>query len=215
MPHAPIDLQTALDSFEEAMKHCDNIISVHREVGGGGSGRRYKEASLNRAVIVLAVAAWQAAVQDLTTAVLDTAAPVGGLAIDRQRYEISVGFTRKGIRDFATPNGEKTRGLMQGAGFDPYPAWTYRIPGGRGGYVVWTPPMVQGRLNEWLRIRHALAHGHAQLPLVDALESVRVDHDDPATLRLVDAEQCVAFMRRLVKVTAQSLATELGVTVTI
>lgn len=195
------------------MKHCDNIIAVHREVGGGTSGRRYKEASLNRAVIVLAVAAWQAAVQDLTTALLDTAAPVGGPPIDRTRYEVSVGFVRKGIRDFSTPNGEKTRALMQGAGFDPYPAWTYRIGGGRGGYVVWTPSMVQARLNEWLRIRHALAHGHAELPLVDALESVRVDHDDPATLRLVDAEQCVAFVRRLVKVTALSLAAHVGVTV--
>lgn len=215
MAHTPLNLQTAVESFEAAMKHCDNIIVVHKEVGGGGAGRRYKEASLNRAVIVLAVAAWQAAIQDLTSALLDTAAPSGGSAIDRARYEASVGFVRKGIVDFSTPNGENSRRLMQGAGFDPYPSWAYRIPGGRGGYVSWTPSMVMTRLNEWLRIRHALAHGHAELPLVDALESVRVDHANPATLRLVDAEQCVAFVRRLVEVTATDLATHLGATVTV
>ena len=210
-----MDLQTAVDNFDRAMTHCDNIIAVHRAHGGGGRGRRYREPSLDRAVIVLAVAAWQAAVQDLTNGILDTAAPPKSPQLDRARYEASVGHVRQAIAAFATPNAQNTRRLMQGAGFDPRPYWTWEVAGGRGRQrVSWTPHLVDARLDEWLKIRHAIAHGHDELPGVEALQAVRSggNTSNPA-IRLVDAEQCAAFVSRLLRLTATSAADHLGIVV--
>ncbi|MBT2516290.1 hypothetical protein J7E29_02480 [Streptomyces sp. ISL-90] len=211
-----MDLQTAVDNFDRALLHCDNIIEVHRGYGGGGVGRRIKETSLDRAVVVLAVAAWQAAVQDLTTAIVDTAAPTSGGPVKLARYKASLGHAAKAIGDFATPNAENTRSLMRSVGFDPRPHWTYTIAGGQGRQrTTWTPHMVDERLNQWLKVRHAIAHGHDELPVVDVLRSVRVDGaSSNATIRLVDAQQCVSFVSRLVRLTGSAIATHLGVAVT-
>lgn len=210
-----MDLQGAVDNFESAVKHCANIIEVHRGYGGGGMGRRYLEPSLDRAVVVLAVAAWQAAVQDMTTAILDTAAPSTKNRPKRARYYARVGNVTTAIKSFATPNAQNTVRLMHSAGFDPKPLWVWASPGGRGRpFQHWTPAMASARLNEWLDVRHAIAHGHEELPVVDALESVRLDGlaSNPS-IRLVDAEQCVAFLRRLVRLTAAGVAVHLGVSV--
>ena len=207
-----MDIQGAVDNFYRARVHCDNIVEVHRAHGGGNLGRRYREVSLDRAVVVLAVAAWQAAVQDMTSAMLDTAAPTSGAALDMARYRIQVGPVRKGIGDFGTPNAKNTRDLMVVAGFDPRPFWTYSIMGGRGrGRELWTPKMVDDRVDEWLKVRHAVAHGHETMPIVRALEAVRQDPNvQSPTIRLVDAEQCVSFFTRLVRLTAEPIAAQLG-----
>lgn len=207
-----MDLQQAVDNFDRALKHCDNIIAVHRGHGGASRGRRFQEASLNRAVIVLGVAAWQAAVQDLATAILDTTRPAGPTALDIARHDTITGPVRKAIADFATPNAQNTRRLMVSAGFDPRPHWTYSSPGGKGKpRISWVPAMVDSRLDEWLRVRHALAHGHDSLPVVQALLAVRRKGVlvDP-TMQLEDAEDCIQFLNRLVRLTASGLAVHLG-----
>jgi hypothetical protein len=72
--------------------------------------------------------------------------------------------------------------------------------------------MVDTRLDEWLKVRHAIAHGHDELPVVAALESVRLDGaTSNPTIRLTDAEQCVSFTRRLVSLTSTAAAAHLGV----
>jgi hypothetical protein len=206
-----MDVQQAVDNFNLALKHCDNIVAVHRAHGGAGRGRRFREVSLDRAVIVLAVAAWQAAIQDLTIALLDTAKPTGPAPIDIARYNVITGPARKAVGDFATPNANNTRKLMMSAGFDPRPHWTWVSAGGRGRQpVVWNPNTVDARLDEWLKVRHALAHGHESLPVVQALLAVRVKGvTSNPTLQLEDAEACVRFLNRLVKLTATALAREL------
>lgn len=210
-----MDLQQAVNQFDNALKHCDNLVAVHRGHGGANRGRRYQEVSIDRAVVVLAVAAWQAAVQDLTTALLDTARPTGPTSIDIARYDTLTGPVRKAISDFATPNAENTRKLMVSAGFDPRPLWTYEIAGGRGRpRTSWTPQMVSTRLNEWLKIRHALAHGHETLPVNNALLAVRnLGVTSDPTLQLADAVGCIAFLNRLVRLASMGLAAHLGITI--
>lgn len=210
-----MDVQQAADQFDAALKHCDNLVDVHRRHGGANRGRRYQEVSIDRAIIVLAVAAWQAAVQDLTTALLDTARPTGPSPIDIARYDTLTGPTRKAINDFATPNAENTRKLMTSAGFDPQSLWTYETAGGRGRpRTTWKPHMVSTRLNEWLKIRHALAHGHETLPVNQALLAVRnLGVSSNPTLQLKDAEGCIAFLNRLVRLTSVGLASHLGVSI--
>jgi hypothetical protein len=79
---------------------------------------------------------------------------------------------------------------------------------------TWTPADAEQRIDEWLKVRHAIAHGHPTLPQVEALNAIRHSGGNPPadpTLRLVDAEQCVVFFRRLAKLTGSSLAEHLGV----
>lgn len=210
----PMDLTEASQNFDRATQHCDNLITVHRGYGGPAGGRR-GEVSLNRAVIVLTVASWQSAVQDLTLALLDAGTPVAGGAITPASYAVIAGRVRKEVGDFATPNAQNTRRLMVGVGFDPRPHWTWRQMGGRGvGMITLSPTDVDRRMDEWLKIRHAIAHGHSELPQVSVLAAVRratgVPPTDP-TIRLVDAEQCLAFFRRVVSLTTSTLAVHLGV----
>jgi len=51
-------------SDDEATRHCDNLIAVHRGHGGPAPSQRDEEVSINRAVVVLAVASWRAVIQD-------------------------------------------------------------------------------------------------------------------------------------------------------
>lgn len=209
-----MDLQDAVDNYVRARNHCTNLVEIHRDRRAGEQGRRYSEVSINRAVIVLEVAAWQAAVQDLVSAILDTARPQSGSSSVNQ-YNVITGPIRKAVGDFATPNAEKTRALFVSAGFDPWDSWTWSQMGGRGaGVVTVTPHVAAKRINEWMRVRHAIAHGAATLPPVSVLESVRLGgNTSNPSIRLVDAEQCISFFSRLVRLTSNALATHLSTAV--
>ena len=210
-----MNLDEAAGNFLRSMRHCDNLITVHRGHGGPARGRRDEEVSINRAVVVLAVASWQAVVQDYTLACVDLSAPAAGSPLSAASYAVLAGRVKKEVADFATPNAENTRRLLIGAGFDPRPHWTWTQRGGQGqGIVTWLPTNADQRINEWLRVRHAIAHGHAMLPEVPALQAVRMSLASPPadpTLRLVDTEQCLAFFRRLARLTGDGLALHLGV----
>lgn len=207
-------LDQAAANFRRAIAHADNLVAVHRRAGSGVRGRRVEEVSINRAVVVLTVATWQAAVQDMTLACLALSEPPSGDPF-LPAYRVIAGRVQMEVGAFSTPNAENSRKLLQGVGFDPRPHWTWTQRGGRGlGPVPIRPTDVDAKLNQWLRIRHAIAHGHEHLPSVDVLQAVRASGGpvaDPA-LRLVDAEQCLAFFKRVVKGTGDALATHLSVT---
>jgi hypothetical protein len=61
--HLPFHMSVGF-TFESAMIHCDNLIKLERRAGGGRGKALMWEVSANRAVIVLAIASWQAFVQD-------------------------------------------------------------------------------------------------------------------------------------------------------
>lgn len=210
-----MDLEEAAANFARSTRHCDNLILVHRGSGGTRAGRRDEETSVNRAIVVLTVAAWQAVVQDFTLACVDLSAPGPNDPISRPTYSLLAGRVKSEVGAFSTPNAENTRKLLQAAGFDPRPLWTWRQRGGRGkGMVTWTPADADARINEWLLLRHAIAHGDPVLPAVRALRAVRERPGNPPanpSLRLVDARDGLAFFRRLARLTAAGLAAHLGV----
>ena len=210
-----MNLHEAAENFRRATRHCDNLIKIHREYGGPSQGRRDEEVSINRAVVVLAVAAWQAVIQDYTRTCLDFSTPSPESPLSHTSYSLLAGRVKNEIERFSTPNAENVRRLMQDAGFDPRPYWTWKQSGGQGqGIRTWSPADAHERINEWLLVRHSIAHGHATLARVTALQSVRNNQKNPPrdpTLRLVDAEQCLTFFRRLAQLTGGGLASHLGV----
>ncbi len=205
-----MDLKEAAARFHRAVEHCDNLVEVHKRAGTGGQGRRYREVSVNRAVVVLAIATWQAVVQDLATVLLDASMPprsdpsygVASLLAGRVKTEIGA---------FATPNPENVRKLLQAAGHDPRTSWTWKT--GKFGHTLLRPDDVESRLQGWLKVRHAIAHGHERMPSVDVLQAVAPTspyRDDPP-VRLVDAKNCLYFVRRITQATADGAAAHLGV----
>lgn len=162
----------------------------------------------------MTVAAWQAAIQDMVETLLVAGQPPAGTGLGNY-YNVTAGQVRNEVRKFSTPNAENTRKLMIPAGFDPRPHWTWTQMGGRGvGPIVVTPQAACTRIDEWLRLRHDIAHGHAELTCVAALKAVRDNPHPPAgwapTIRLVDAEQCMSFFRRLCRLTAVALGAQIG-----
>lgn len=188
-------------SFDRAMEHCDNLVRVHQRAGGDSKGRRRDEVSVNRAIVVIAIAAWQAIVQDATRYILSQNMPAPS--------DPNYGFARllQGnvigeIGKFSTPNAENSRKLLQSVGFDPRPYWTW-TNGARGNReTIFKPHEVENQLRQWLSVRHAIAHGDEKMPEVEVLQAVRdgtVNKTDGPTVRLADARACIKFTRHVTR----------------
>jgi hypothetical protein len=64
--------EQAREDFARAMSDPHNLVAIHRTTRN--RGRRFREPTLNRAMVVLTAAAWQAFVQDTTMAILSSLA---------------------------------------------------------------------------------------------------------------------------------------------
>ncbi|WP_134765045.1 hypothetical protein [Nocardioides sp. 1609] len=219
-----LTLQQAADQYRLGIGHAHNLVAVHRASGGPGRGRRSAEVSLNRAIVLMAVASWQAAVEDMTIAAF------AGLRSAPTASQINKVVSE--VELFATPNSAKSRGLMtRNLLVDPASAWTWKTWGGKGvGSVRVNPCDAMARLDSWLRIRHAVAHGQGDLyerfpVLVDVVDEhdVVMRTEDPRlhtsggaragrspSLTLTDARQCLTFVNSLTQATGDFLAGKLG-----
>ena len=106
------------------MEHGDSLVLVRQRSGTGQRGRRRIETSVKRGIVVIAIASWQAVVQDMTRFLLDRSMP--------QPTEPNYGVARlirgqvlAALNNFSTPNAENARQLLQSVGFDPRPYWTW------------------------------------------------------------------------------------------
>jgi hypothetical protein len=158
--------------FNRAMEHCDNLVEVHQWAGSGTRGRRRIETSVNRAIIVIAVASWQAVVQDMTRFLLDRSVP------ERSDPNYGVahlihGQVMRALGNFSTPNAENTRDLLRSVGFDPRKYWTWSNGALGSREVIFKGADVEQQLREWLTVRHAIAHGDEKMPDVGVLQAVR------------------------------------------
>src|SRR5665647_806413 len=131
-----MDLADAAVRWSTVISQCDHLIAIHgrRET----RGRRWNEFALNRAVVVMAVAA---------------AEPDSSSPMSLASYRLLAGQARKAVGDLATPHGENVRNMMVQAGFDPWPHWI--VPSHRRGVPALRPHETEEWLRKWLRVRHA------------------------------------------------------------
>lgn len=188
--------------WEKSLRDARHVLEIHSSIRSG-PGRRYQETSLNRAAVVLAVAAWQAFVEFQVHRWIKRLRPQAdwyGDGDDRlkraddARYRIWRSQVNQAVTNFSTPNSQNVRKLMGAVGVDPYSAWTWNTPHG-----TVTSADAARRLDEWLRVRHAIAHGETELPDVTVL--ARTSKNKP-TLWRSNAEQCVSHMTRMAHATA-------------
>lgn len=198
--------------FTKALEQPRNLLLIHRELSSG-PGRRHREQSLNRGAVVFTVAAWQTLVEQLARAAIDGLEPDEHLlppkgnqgrsqayALHRSRkqaWKLHRATVLSRVSTFSTPNAENTRALLQLAGVDVKPYWSWR----RGRWLL-SYQDATARLNAWLRVRHALAHGDSELPSERVLSTTTGGR---AALRLSDAEECVRFFGELAHQTVEAV----------
>ena len=66
--------RAARERFRAALKPGWDLVEIHKRLSDG-PGRRETELSLNRGVVVFAVAAWQTFVEQLALAIVAASAP--------------------------------------------------------------------------------------------------------------------------------------------
>jgi hypothetical protein len=152
----------SFDKFEDLLGSVDQLVIIHGKLQQG-RGRRHEQDAIHRAGVVLAVAAWQAYIEKVLEEGLlhienHVTAPAGGAVPPpwaTSGFLLRKASIKKSIADFNTPNSENVRRLFKETiDFDPWPAWTWRAQRRN-----WTSQVLRSRTNDWLRIRHSIAHG--------------------------------------------------------
>jgi hypothetical protein len=120
-----------------------------------------RDLALNRSVVVLTVAAWQAWVETYVNTALATMTEPAASRSDDTEYlrllDASRPLIELAVREvgrFSTPDAGEVRRLLRLLGHDPRTRWSFTRAGGRC-----DSDDVVGRLNGWVKVRHAIAHG--------------------------------------------------------
>lgn len=214
--------QDAADRYRVGIAHAHNVVHAHRASGGSKPGLRIREVSLNRAIVLMAVASWQALVEDLVLASFQYSTG----ATNQSR----INQVRNEVKSFSTPDAAKTRRLIHANidGLEIVPTWRWEAHGGQGlGVLVTEPHEAAAKLEAWLRVRHAVAHGARDLferftepytppaisgpaisvPDLRGYVSKNYRNGGRATLSLADARQCLTFFNNLSDATGNALTT--------
>jgi hypothetical protein len=188
--------QAAAKDFATAMKDPHNLVWLHKN-SQKGQGRRHRQPTLSRAVIVLTAAAWQAYIYDATRAALSHLAIPHGQQGHTLFQNVKANVER-GLNRFNTPNAKNVVDLLLEVGFDANPHWTFKIGSPLRTYNV---ARVRKEIDGWLEIRHKLAHG-ASLPSSALISG---STKDGPSLHRADAERCIEFFEAVVQATDGAL----------
>ncbi|MEX1162105.1 MAG: hypothetical protein WEB03_00850 [Nitriliruptor sp.] len=155
-----------------------------------------RDVALNRSVVVLTVAAWQAWVETYVgTALATVTEPPANRSDDTEYLRLLnatgplIELATREVGRFSTPDAGEVCRLLRLLGDDPRPRWSSAGTGGRR-----SSDEVVGRLNSWVKVRHAIAHGHRHLPTAEVLGRTKGGH---GSLTYRHAAQCVTFFREL------------------
>ena len=161
-----------------------------------------RDVALNRSVVVLTVAAWQAWVETYVATALAAIAEFPANRSEDTEYLRLLRATgplielaTREVGRFNTPDAGEVCRLLRLLDDDPRPRWSFVSPAGRA-----RPDEVVGRLDGWVKVRHAIAHGHGHLPPVDVLGRTKGGH---GSLTHRHAAQCAAFFRELAVATGR------------
>lgn len=150
-------------SFLTQLDAVDQLIAIHERLQTG-KGRRHQQDALHQAGVVMTVAAWQAYIEKFVREALDvievdiadpTAVPPApnwarhSFSLRRAAIEIQ-------LKKFNTPNTVNVRDLLDGSfGFKPWPCWEWRQ-----GPRQWDENKTRKRTEDWVAVRHTIAHGY-------------------------------------------------------
>ena len=208
---AELRLRQARIRYHLAAQGALDLVQVHRNLNDGPGRRRGPALTLNRSAIVLAVAAWQAYVEDVALAIVVGLAPQSGTRL-AATYRLVKSHVEARVKLLSTPNSGKTKELLALVSFDPTSAWGVSFEwerqrsarhGSMRTSITLTPAAAIVELDRWMKLRHAIAHGNpldargAYAYLLTGLAQGR-----PVVNRR-DADRCAAFLAALVEATTE------------
>ena len=203
----------ASQSFNNLIGFVDQLVQIHGKLQTG-RGRRHEQDAIHRAGVVMTIAAWESFVEKVVMEGLDAlganaglaaAVPVAAGAAPPAWAKHAFGLRRaelaNSIKRFNTPNAANVRDLfLEALEFNPWPSWTWHA-----GPRQWNTEEMRRRLNNWLDVRHSVAHGF-ELP--NDVQWLQGPNGRPRlTLDLV--KECKAFFGRLVAQTDAEFAQHL------
>lgn len=146
-------LQTKL---EAVLADAEELVKAHRRLRTGRAGRQYGLGALNRAVVVMCAAAWEAYVEDVAIEALDALRPGGPPLGTWPALRASV---LSQIGRFHTPSSDNVRKLLaESFGLaDVTAMWCWQGCTARTAVTT---------LDDFLKTRHETAHGSSPRPLV-------------------------------------------------
>ena len=142
--------------LEQLLLDAEELDDAHTELRTGSPGRQYGLASLNRAVVVMSVSAWESYVEELMRESLQALhPPVSPLGT----WQVLNAYVMGLLRSFNTPNRENVERLIRNTlGLaDVHLSWTWQNC---------TSPQAVQRLTEAMNNRHQIAHGVNPRPII-------------------------------------------------
>jgi hypothetical protein len=195
----------SLEEFSVLIESIDQLVDIHGRIQDG-RGRRHRQDAIHRAGVVLAVAAWQAYIEKISSEALEFIGEVLNVrpngrptpAWVKSSFSFRKPAIRKTIGDLNTPNAQNVQRVLNWSfGFDPWPFWQWNQ-----GLRNWSTQDFVKRTDEWLRIRHTIAHG---TPLPDNLLWLKNSGGD-ARLNLALLKECAKHFTKLAELTDDAFA---------
>ena len=193
----------AFNTFNELIANVDQLVAIHGRVQAG-PGRRHEQEALHHAGVVMSIGAWESYVENVlqeTIHVLSSQlqGPGGGPAPPwaQLTFAAAMRSVQNKISQFNTPNAENVKRLFEeGIGFNPWPHWSWLEKRRQ-----WNQREMQVRLNDWLKIRHGIAHG-AGLPANIAW--IKDKNGNPRLNKNL-LKECRSFVARLARQTDDAM----------
>jgi len=161
-----------------------DLIGAHQTGATGIQGRQWNLSGVNRAIVVVSVASWQAYIEAVVKECLDELKPAGSQLGVWPALNAS---GRSAVGRLNTPNSQNVIKIFSEClglnGIRQYWRWQAN-----------TPTQSVDRLDSYLRIRHKVAHGSIPRP--------QVQHSQAKTIS--------KFFERLAEKTDSGLATEMN-----
>lgn len=142
--------------LEQLLHDAEELDDAHSELRSGTPGRQYGLASLNRAVVVMSVSAWESYIEELIRESVQLLQPP---ALPPGTWQVLNSFVLGLLRNFNTPNRENVERLIRNClGFpDVHLSWNWQ--------KCTTQQAIQ-RLTDAMNYRHQIAHGVNPRPTI-------------------------------------------------
>ena len=191
----------SLTEFQALLQHVEHLIETPGKIRTG-RGRRFNQEAIHRAGTVMTIAAWQAyiekvvieaysAIEATLKDVEEEEAPPPNWAINS--FLVAKVQLKQVVGRFSTPNVQNVRGIFDNHfGVDPTFDWYWR-----SGRRDWTASDMCGWTDDWVKIRHTIAHG-SNLP--SNIDWIKGDNGVPR-LTLWLLRDCKAHFEHIAKKT--------------
>ena len=192
----------AFQGFTGLLAYVDQLVEIHGKIQQG-RGRRHQQEALHRSGVVLTVAAWESYVEKVIGEALNAIEPPTSAPFwSRSTFTVHRNLVNTNLGKFHTPNEQNVRRSMKEAfGFDPRASWEWRV-----GPRQWDAAEMANCLDDWLSIRHTIAHGTA---LPTDIPWIQNSSGTPRiTLALL--RECRRFFARLINQTDEALANHIA-----